>query len=292
MIKQRIILLSLLFLNIFNLQAQEREAVKATIDSFFSCLHRGDSVQMEEIMTSTASMRTLTAKGIQNTPLETFLMAIARPRPNKWEEKLWSYQINIDGDMATAWTDYTFYLDSVQSHCGVNQFLLIKSPEKGWQIQDVIDTRRKEGCLEESREDVAKKKIDKLMDEWHLAAAEADADAFYGKMTEDGIYIGTDISERWLRDELRSWAKSAFDKAPAWDFKAKDRTIYLDPNDPTIAWLEESLDTWMGPCRGSAVLKETAEGWRIKHYHLAVAVPNDAIDQYLKILGLKRPKKK
>lgn len=289
---QRIFLLSLIFLISFNLKAQEREAVKATIDSFFSCLHRGDSIQMAEIMSPTATMRSLTPRGVQSTPLETFLMAIARPRPNKWEEKLWSYQINIDGDMATAWTDYTFYLDSVQSHCGVNQFLLIKSASKGWEIQDIIDTRRKEGCLDESREDLAKKAIHQLMDAWHKAAAEADADAFYGKMTEDGIYIGTDISERWLRDELRSWAKSAFDKAPAWDFKAKDRVIYLDPNDADLAWLEETLETWMGPCRGSAVLKRTTDGWRIKHYHLAVAVPNDAIDKYLKIIGRKQPKKK
>ncbi|MGA1737348.1 MAG: nuclear transport factor 2 family protein [Pseudomonadales bacterium] len=31
----------------------------------------------------------------------------------------------------------------------------------------------------------------------------------------------------------------------------------------------------MGPCRGTGVLRKTAEGWRIAHYSLTLLVPNE-----------------
>ena len=60
--------------------------------------------------------------------------------------------------------------------------------------------------------------------------------------------------------------------------------MLLCPPDGTMAWFDELLDTWMGVCRSSGVVVLTAEGWKIKHYHLSIAVPNDAVQDYLKIL--------
>ena len=48
------------------------------------------------------------------------------------------------------------------------------------------------------------------MNAWHKAAATADEDTFFGSMTADAIYIGTDATERWLRDELKEWSKEYF----------------------------------------------------------------------------------
>jgi len=61
------------------------------------------------------------------------------------DEKILEYQIKIDGQMASVWTPYEFYVNDTFSHCGVNSFQLIKTPE-GWKITYIIDTRRKEGC--------------------------------------------------------------------------------------------------------------------------------------------------
>jgi hypothetical protein len=77
--------------------------------------------------------------------LEDFLNMIATPRKEIFDEQILSFEIRIDGQMATAWTPYKFYLDKTFSHCGVNAFQLFKS-ENGWKIISILDTRRKEPC--------------------------------------------------------------------------------------------------------------------------------------------------
>lgn len=123
-------------------------------------------------------------------------------------------------------------------------------------------------------------KINHLLDKWHHAAAVADENIFFGWMTEDAHYLGTDETEDWKRDEMKVWAKEFFERDSAWDFKKKNRNIYLH-SDGKLAWFDETLDTWMGVCRGSGVVVLTPEGWKIQHYVLSVAVPNEKIDAYL-----------
>lgn len=53
--------------------------------------------------------------------------------------------ILIDGNLASVWTDYKFYIDDQFSHCGVNSFQLFKGKD-GWKVIYIIDTRRKENC--------------------------------------------------------------------------------------------------------------------------------------------------
>lgn len=121
------------------------------------------------------------------------------------------------------------------------------------------------------------------MDAWHKAAATADEDAFFGAMTIDAVYLGTDASEYWRRDEMKAWAQPYFDKDSAWAFTPKSRHVYMSA-DKKMAWFDELLDTWMGTCRGSGVLIKEADGWKMKHYNLAVTVPNDLINQYIELL--------
>ena len=123
--------------------------------------------------------------------------------------------------------------------------------------------------------------INTLLDHWHQAAANADADLFFGSMTEDCVYLGTDATEKWKRDELRSWAASAFERETAWDFTPYEREVYSETDD--LAWFDEKLDTWMGECRGSGVVKRTTEGWKLKQYNLAVTISNDKIKDFMAI---------
>lgn len=128
----------------------------------------------------------------------------------------------------------------------------------------------------------AEEQIHNLLDGWHHAAAVADGETFFGSMTADARYIGTDETENWERDELKQWSKAFFDRGSAWDFKKKTRNLYLH-TDGQIAWFDETLDTWMGVCRGSGVVVQTENGWKIQHYVLSVAVPNEKIDAYLEL---------
>ena len=122
--------------------------------------------------------------------------------------------------------------------------------------------------------------LDGFMNRWHEAAATADEAAFFGMMAENGIYIGTDPTERWLRDTLRTWAAGAFERDTAWAFVASSRNFYF-PEDRAgidIVWFDELLDTWMGVCRGSGVLERTGEEWKLRHYHLSFTILNENTD--------------
>ena len=132
--------------------------------------------------------------------------------------------------------------------------------------------------------------INQLVDKWHKAAADANVVIFFDLMSVDCVYIGTDASERWVKKEFYQFAKPIFDKGKAWEFDPIERNVYFSEN-VKFAWFEELLDTWMGVCRGSGVLKKTSEGWKICHYHLSIAVPNEKIDEYLELIKVEKQEK-
>lgn len=123
--------------------------------------------------------------------------------------------------------------------------------------------------------DEDREQINRFLDEWHDDAAHA-RPAYFEKMAENGIYIGTDKTELWKRDDFRKWARKYFDQGKGWDFDRISRNIYFS-EDGHIAWFDELLDTWMGDCRGSGVLSRQDSSWKIEHYHLSVTVPNDTL---------------
>ena len=46
---------------------------------------------------------------------------------------------------------------------------------------------------------------------------------------------------------------------------------------------DELLDTWMGVCRGSGVIELVDKKLKIKHYVLSLTIPNDIIDDVIKM---------
>ncbi len=126
-------------------------------------------------------------------------------------------------------------------------------------------------------------KVNKLLDNWHKAAAYANEEAYFNKMDDNAIYMGTDATERWTKSEFQEWAKPYFNKGKAWNFKVVSRHIYFS-DDNNSAWFDETLDTWMGDIRGSGVLVYKNNEWKIKHYNLSVPIPNEAINEVLPII--------
>jgi ketosteroid isomerase-like protein len=124
-------------------------------------------------------------------------------------------------------------------------------------------------------EPAAVKAIDKVLDDWHQAAAAADGSRYFNHFTADAVFLGTDATERWTKDEFYKYAKPYFDKGKAWSFKPTKRHVTLDP-EGKVAWFDEELDTPnLGPARGSGVLLRQGEEWKIAHYNLSVPIPND-----------------
>lgn len=132
----------------------------------------------------------------------------------------------------------------------------------------------------------SKPEINLVLDNWHKAAAKANFDAYFNVLTEDAIYIGTDPTENWNKQEFIKFAKPYFDKGKAWNFSALDRNIYFS-SDKKTAWFDELLNTQMKICRGSGVLVMDEKGnWKIKHYVLSMTIPNDNTDEVVKIKSL------
>jgi hypothetical protein len=126
--------------------------------------------------------------------------------------------------------------------------------------------------------------IHTFIDAWHLAATKADANAYFGSIADNGIFIGTDATERWNKSQFLAFAKPYFDKGKAWDFKAYGRSLHVS-NDGRFVWFSELLTTWMGVCRGSGILEKTPQGWKIHQYHLSVTVPNDLIRDFITLVA-------
>jgi hypothetical protein len=121
-----------------------------------------------------------------------------------------------------------------------------------------------------------------VLDNWHKAAADANAKLYFGALTDDAVFIGTDATENWNKKEFEAFAKPYFDKGKAWDFKPLERHIYLSKDQKT-AWFDELLDTWMKVCRGSGVMVKVGNEWKIQHYVLSMTVPNDNTNEVIKI---------
>ncbi|WP_414655574.1 nuclear transport factor 2 family protein [Flavobacterium sp.] len=129
-----------------------------------------------------------------------------------------------------------------------------------------------------------KEQINRTLDAWHKAAAEGNFNNYFGMMTDDAIFIGTDPTENWNLKDFKAYAKPHFDKGKAWNFKAIERHIYFD-NSGKLAWFDELLDTQMKICRGSGVLVKIGNEWKIKHYVLSMTIPNDNTNDVIKIIA-------
>ena len=127
-----------------------------------------------------------------------------------------------------------------------------------------------------------KEKINSVLDSWHKAAANAQFDIYFSFMTPNAIFIGTDPTENWNKKAFMAFAKPYFDKGKAWNFTALERPIYFS-RDKKTAWFDELLDTQMKICRGSGVLIFQNGKWKIAHYVLSIAIPNDNTDAVVKL---------
>ena len=124
--------------------------------------------------------------------------------------------------------------------------------------------------------------INLVLDNWHKAAAEANFKNYFDSMTSDAVFIGTDATENWNKNEFMAYAKPHFDKGRAWSFTSLQRHTYYS-NDKKTAWFDELLSTQMKICRGSGVLVKIKNEWKIKQYVLSMTIPNDNSDAVIKI---------
>jgi hypothetical protein len=84
---------------------------------------------------------------LRTEPAEGFIQAVGAPRTQVWDERISNLEVRVDGRLATAWMNYSFFIDDTFSHCGVNAFQLFRGAV-AWRIIQITDTRRREDCAE------------------------------------------------------------------------------------------------------------------------------------------------
>lgn len=142
---KRIVLLLVFFVTTL-LNAQESD-VKKVITTFFEGMHTADTLKIKSVCNNGMVLQSISeTNGEDSLTTDTateFYKSIATiPSHIKIEERLLSYNIQIDGAMAHVWTPYEFYINDKLSHSGVNSFTLFK--DNGiWKIVYIIDTRHK-----------------------------------------------------------------------------------------------------------------------------------------------------
>ena len=78
-------------------------------------------------------------------------------------------------------------------------------------------------CLVSS--DKSEDEITALIDKWHGLAADADS-TYFTLMADSAVFIGTDKTEVWPKNEFMDFALPLFAKGKGWSFKVLNRNIY------------------------------------------------------------------
>ena len=115
--------------------------------------------------------------------------------------------------------------------------------------------------------------INKVLDDYHQAAANGEWDIYFDLMSDDGVFIGTDAQERWVKQEFRQYSSGS----NGWVYTPQQRNVNITP-DGLSAWFDEALlSQSYGSSRGTGVLMLTVVGWKISQYHLTLPIPNGIV---------------
>jgi len=120
--------------------------------------------------------------------------------------------------------------------------------------------------------------VGRVLDDFHLAAAQADEARYFGHLAGNAVFLGTDGTERWEKEAFRAFAHPHFAQGKGWTFTPRDRHVTFSTAGG-VAWFDEALDSaTYGPCRGTGVLERIGETWKITQYNLSIPIPNHLAD--------------
>ncbi|MEE8156311.1 MAG: nuclear transport factor 2 family protein [Phycisphaerales bacterium] len=125
----------------------DRAAVIAVANDLFAAMRARDADALRALQTPEVAMIRITENaqpaihvGSPDAFIDAIVNAPAEPR-----ERMWDPEVRIDGDLATLWAHYEFYMGDRFSHCGVDAFQLVRV-DGVWKIVSIAFTRRHEGC--------------------------------------------------------------------------------------------------------------------------------------------------
>ena len=146
-----LIVFTFISFTVFSQESSEDQKIKEVISLFFDGLQKGDSSLVRKTLHKEIKIQTTftnkTGKKvlISETREKLLKTIVSKKASDTYFEKLLSYTIKIDGNLASVWTPYEFYYNGKFSHCGANSFQLFNN-NGTWEIIYLVDMRRRENC--------------------------------------------------------------------------------------------------------------------------------------------------
>ena len=131
--------------------------------------------------------------------------------------------------------------------------------------------------------------VSSVLDALHQNASIANEESYFALFAPEGVFFGTDATERWTVEQFRSYAHPSFERGQGWTYILREGTRNIDfDSSGSVAWFDEILDNEnYGETRGTGVLRFIDDEWRITQYHLTIPIPNElARDVVQMIRGL------
>jgi len=129
-------------------EAQDAAGALAAVDGIFEGMRTADAAMVRALFAADARFAMVSAReaparvAVQS--VNGWLAAI-ESSGGSWDEQVYDVEAKVDGNMASVWAPYTFYLDGTISHCGINSIELLHDGA-GWKVTQISDTRRQESC--------------------------------------------------------------------------------------------------------------------------------------------------
>ena len=141
-------IMALLLLVSISAFGQQNKDIEKPIRNLFLGMKNADSELVKSAFSENAVLQTIAKDGtVKSDNIQDFIASVSKFPKGDLDERIIIEAIHTDGNLASVFTPYSFYLKGKLSHCGANSFQLVKQNNE-WKIQYIIDTRRKDNCKE------------------------------------------------------------------------------------------------------------------------------------------------
>ncbi len=128
--------------------ADEKAAVVEVVRTFFEAMTAKDSEKSSAVMTTDGVLYGYRENdaGLQIIrPTHADYLEGLATRENELIERFWEPTVLLHERMAVVWTPYDLYVDGEFSHCGIDNFSLLKL-EQGWKITGIVFSMEADNC--------------------------------------------------------------------------------------------------------------------------------------------------
>ena len=129
-------------------QTPEEEAV-AVVVRLFDGMRQRDRAMLESSFHESARLQRAGERDgepvVSESSVAGWIDAVVAATGPMWDERIYNPQVLISGNLAQVWVEYDLYVGDDFRHCGVDAMHMARTPA-GWQIIQLTDTQRREGC--------------------------------------------------------------------------------------------------------------------------------------------------